>query len=120
VEAGTDVGGLVGENGGGVATSWVSGAVASGATSGGVVGADKTTGLFTNVYWDVGTTGRATAFAIGTLGSSSNVTGIGGTTGNDPDSQATYAGFNFTTAWTINAGTSRPYLRNVTPQAPPN
>ena len=120
VEAGIDVGGLVGDNAGGVATSWVSGAVASGSTSGGVVGGDKTTGLFTNVYWDVGTTGRASAFGVGTLGASTNVTGIGGTTNKNPHSQSTYTGFNFTSVWTINPGASRPYLRDATPQTPPN
>jgi len=120
VEAGIDVGGLVGDNAGSVATSWTSGAVAAGASSGGVVGANKTTGLFTNVYWDVGTTGRASAFGVGSLNSSTNVTGIGGTTSKNPHSQSTYTGFNFTSVWTINPGTSRPYLQNVTPQTPPN
>jgi len=120
VEAGIDVGGLVGDNAGGVATSWASGAVASGATSGGVVGGNKTTGLFTNVYWDLGTTGRPSAFGVGTLGASTNVTGIGGTTDKNPHSQSTYTGFNFTSVWTINPGASRPYLRDATPQTPPN
>jgi hypothetical protein len=118
VDAGTYIGGLVGDNAGGVQTSWVSGSVATGATSGGLAGAN--TGVFTNVYWDVGTSGRSGALAVGTLGSSTNVTGIGGTTGKSPDSQATYTGFNFTSVWTINAGTSRPFLRNVSPQTPPN
>ena len=120
VEAGTDIGGLVGANFGAVQTSWTSGAVASGATAGGVVGANAATGVFTDVYWDVGTTGRADPLAVGTLGSSANVTGIGGTTGENPDSQATYAGFNFSTFWTIDPGTSRPFLLNVIPQTPPN
>jgi len=53
------------------------------------------------------------------LGASTNVVGIGGATGVGPDLLATYAGFNFTTIWTINPGTSRPYLRNVSPQTPP-
>jgi hypothetical protein len=53
-------------------------------------------------------------------GSSTNVTGVGGTSANNPDRLATYTGFNFTSIWTINPGTSRPYLRNVTPQTPPN
>ena len=120
VEAGTDIGGLVGDNAGDVETSWTSGAVASGATSGGLAGVNTSSGVFTDVDWDVGTTGRADPFGVGTPGASTNVTGIGGTTGKNPDSQATYAGFNFTSVWTINAGASRPFLRNVTPQTPPN
>ena len=47
-------------------------------------------------------------------------TGIGGATGLDPHAQATYVGFNFTTIWTINAGTSRPYLQNPAPATPPH
>jgi len=120
VEAGTDIGGLVGDNAGGVETSWADGAVASGATSGGLAGANASTGVFTNVYWDVGTTGRADPFGVGTPGASANVTAIGGATGKNPDISTTYQGFNFSTFWTINAGTSRPFLLNVTPQNPPN
>jgi hypothetical protein len=118
VEAGTDIGGLVGDNAGSVQTSWVSASVASGATSGGLAGAN--TGVFTNVYWDVGTTGLTSPLGVGILGASTDVTGIGGTTGKNADSQSTYAGFNFTSFWTIDPGASRPFLRNVTPQTPPN
>jgi hypothetical protein len=119
VAAGTDIGGLVGENAGVVETSWASGPVAGGATSGGVAGANMSGGYVTNVYWDVGTTGLAAAFGHVSLGFSNNATSIGGATGRNPDLQATYKGFNFTTFWTINPGASRPYLKNVTPQAPP-
>ena len=45
---------------------------------------------------------------------------IGGTSGIRPDTQATYTAFNFTTIWTIKAGTSRAFLRNPTPPTPPN
>ena len=48
-----------------------------------------------------------------------NTGGVIEATGVGPDLLATYAGFNFTTIWTINPGTSRPYLRNVSPQTPP-
>ena len=81
---------------------------------------DANAGVFTDVYWDEGTTGRASALGAGTLGASTNVTGIGGTTGRNPDSQATYTGLNFTSVWTINPGASRPYLQAVTPQTPPH
>ena len=52
-------------------------------------------------------------------GASTGLTGIGGTTGLDPHAQATYAGFNFTTIWTIKPGTSRPYLQNPAPARRP-
>jgi len=119
VEAASYIGGLVGDNAGDVQTSWDSGAVASGAASGGVAGANAKSGVITDVYWDVGTTGRTGALGRGALGSSTNVTGIGGSTGKNPDSQVTYTGFNFTSIWTINAGASRPYLRNISPQTAP-
>jgi hypothetical protein len=45
---------------------------------------------------------------------------VGGTTSKTPDTSTTYTGFNLTSVWTINAGTSRPYLQNLTPQTPPN
>jgi len=116
VEAGTYIGGLIGDNGGSVLTSWASGPVAAGDTSGGIAGADKAGGVLTNLYWDVGTTGLAAAIGKVNLGTSTNVTAVG----NNPDAQATYTGFNFSSVWTINPGTSRPYLRNVSPQTPPN
>jgi hypothetical protein len=120
VGAGTYVGGLVGENAGSAATSWASGSVAAGATSGGVAGGGASTGVFTDVYWDTGTTGQASALGRGSLDASTHVVAIGGSTGRNPDSAATYAGFNFTSVWTIDPGASRPYLRAVSPQTPPN
>jgi len=81
---------------------------------------DANAGVFTDVDCDVGTTGRTDPLAVGTLGSSANVTGIGGTTGKNPDSQSTYAGINFASVWTTNPGASRPFLLDVTPQTPPN
>jgi hypothetical protein len=120
VGAGAYIGGLIGYNLGSVRATWNSGTVASGATSGGVAGANGTGGLFDYVYWDVGTTGLSKVLGVGTAGSSEDLAAIGGTTGKSPYSQATYAGFNFTSIWTINPGSSRPYLRNITPQTPPN
>jgi filamentous hemagglutinin family protein len=120
VGAGTDTGGLVGYNLGSVATSYSDGAVASGVTSGGVAGDNSASGVLTDVYWDEGTSGRSNALGAGTLGSSTNVIAIGGSTGNDIYSQSTYIGFDFTNVWEINPATSRPYLRNVTPQSPPS
>ena len=52
-------------------------------------------------------------------GSAAGLTGIGGTTGLSPDAQATYSGFNFSTVWTIDAGTSRAFLQNPAPAGPP-
>jgi filamentous hemagglutinin family protein len=120
VGAGAYIGGLVGDNAGAVDTSWADGQVAAGANSGGVAGAEKPGASLTHVFWDIGTTGLANAVGKVNHGSSANVTGVGGSTGANPDRLATYTGFNFTSIWTINPGTSRPYLRNVTPQKPPN
>jgi filamentous hemagglutinin family protein len=113
VAAGTYAGGLVGYNLGAVATSWTDDAVAGGATSGGVAGFNS--GTFTHVYWDTATSGRSNAVGSG---SSTGATGVGGA-GPEPHQQSTYIGFNFSTVWTINAGTSRPFLQGVTQQPPP-
>jgi hypothetical protein len=117
ISGGSDVGGLVGDNAGGgtIATSWSSGAVSGASVLGGAVG--QQSGTASNVYWDEGTSGKT--LAVGS-GSSTGLTGIGGATGKDPHAQATYAGFNFTTTWTINAGTSRAYLKNPAPATPPH
>jgi hypothetical protein len=112
--------GFAGYNLGYVTTSWSDGAVGSGTASGGVAGDNGAAGVFTDVYWDEGTSGQSNALGTGTLGSSTNVTGIGGSTGNNIYSQSTYAGFDFTNVWEINPATSRPFLRNVTPQSPPS
>lgn len=117
--------GFAGYNLGYVTTSWSDGAVRSGTTSGGFVGYndigfDGDTGVLTDVYWDEGTSGQSNALGTGTLGSSTNATGIGGSTGNNIYSQSTYIGFDFTNVWEINPATSRPFLRNVTPQSPPS
>ena len=71
-----------------------------------------------DVYWDVSKTEQsaATGANAGTL---TSVLGIGGTTGHNPYTQATYAGFDFTNVWAILPGLSRPYLKGVPGSAPP-
>jgi hypothetical protein len=110
-------GGLAGYNSGAIATSWSSSAVVGDWVFGGSVGEQAAGGSFTNVYWDEGTSGLTDGVGSG---SSAGLSGIGGATGLDPHAQATYAGFNFVATWTINAGVSRAFLQNVTPQTPPN
>jgi filamentous hemagglutinin family protein len=120
VAGGNAVGGLIGYMAGSLSTSWSSGAVSGSTSVGGAVGDNASGGVLTDVYWDEGTSGQTNALGAGSLASSTNVTGIGGTTGNNPDSQATYVGFNFSTIWTIDPGTSRPFLKGVSPQSPPS
>jgi hypothetical protein len=117
--SGSHVGGLVGYNNGSVATSWTDGAVPTGSTSGGLVGLNGSSGSLTDLYWDEKLTGQTRADGAGSGGTSTSVTGIGGSTGKSPDAQATYVGFDFTTTWSINAGSSRPYLQGVSPQPTP-
>ena len=116
VTGGASTGGLVGYNLGGIATSWSSGAVSGTTQVGGSIG-DQAGGTVSDVYWDEGTSGWTTGTGAG---SSTGLTGIGGATGLDPHQQSTYVGFNFTTVWKINAGTSRPYLQNPAPATPPH
>jgi hypothetical protein len=116
VAGGIAVGGMAGYNDGSVSTSWSSGAVSGGAYVGGSIGTEATGGALASLYWDSGTSGQT--LGVG-HGSGANVTGIGGTTGLSPYMQSTYGGFDFS-IWTITAGPTRPYLKTVTPQTPPN
>jgi hypothetical protein len=117
ISGGAYLGGLVGVNAGGVlSTSWSSGAVAGTSRIGGSIG-DKAGGTVSDVYWDEGTSGKT--LGVG-AGASAGVTGIGGATSLSPQVKATYAGFNFTTTWTINPGASRAYLKIPAPATPPN
>ena len=109
-------GGLVGYNLGGVATSWSSGAVSGTTQVGGSIG-DQAGGTVSDVYWDEATSGWTTGTGAG---ASTGLTGIGGATGRDPHQQSTYVGFNFTTIWKINAGTTRAYLQSPAPATPPH
>jgi hypothetical protein len=113
------VGGLVGLNFGAIATSYADGVVSGSVQLGGAVGANQAGGSLQNVYWDVANTGQAAA-AGSNAGTLTNVTGVGGSTGKNPYAQATYAGFNFSTVWAINPGSSRPFLKAVAGGTPPS
>lgn len=91
-----DVGGLIGFNGADVNNAYSSGYVSPG--GGGLIGWLET-GVVSNSYWNVDTSGRT--FSDG---------GVGLTAPQMKDS-ASFTGFDFANTWNIVTGTSTPYLR---------
>lgn len=91
-----DVGGLIGFNGSDVNNAYSSGYVSPG--GGGLIGWLET-GVVSNSYWNVDTSGRT--FSDG---------GVGLTAPQMKDS-ASFTGFDFANTWNIVTGTSTPYLR---------
>ncbi|MEA1648103.1 MBG domain-containing protein [Nitrospirillum sp. BR 11164] len=106
-----EVGGLVGVTAGSVTISraYASGAVSSADTTmvGGLIGLNAG-GTFTDLYWDVGTTGQAAS--VGSAGSAA--TGVTGLATSAARTQGSYTGFDFTNTWYIVAGSTRPFLRS--------
>ncbi|MDZ5649759.1 beta strand repeat-containing protein [Nitrospirillum sp. BR 11828] len=105
------IGGLVGVTGSAISisSSYASGAVTSGITTmgGGLIGVNAG-GTFTDLYWDIGTTGQAAA--AGSAGTApSGVTGLATSAAR---TQGSYNGFDFTNTWYIVAGSTRPFLRS--------
>ena len=134
--SGVDLGGLAGENAGAIVNTYATGAVSGSSGKGGLVGANDqgatiatsyatgkggygfagtNSGTLTSDVFDEGSSNAS--LGVGS-GSSTGVTAIGGSTGLNPDSASSYAGFDFTNVWTIVPGASRPYLRGA-PQSPP-
>ena len=112
-----NVGGLAGINWGGstIANSYNTGVVSgSGNNVGGLAGYSD--GTFTNSYWDTQTSGKSKC-----AGSGSGV-GCTGLTTAQMKQQASFTGWDFSTVWNIDQGTSFPYLRaneqNPHPTAP--
>jgi filamentous hemagglutinin family protein len=91
---------------------YASGAVGGSGTLGGLVGEMDGSSSVSNLYWDIGTTGRSTAIGSFVGGTQSNLVAIGGTSGNDVYTQATYAALNFSSDWGILSGDTRPMLRS--------
>ncbi len=135
--SGVGVGGLAGANSGAIANTYATGSVSAASGKGDLVGTNAqgatiatsyATGLggdgfagvnggtLTSDDFDTGTTGTTTGVGSG---SSSGLTAIGGNTGLNPDSASSYAGFDFTKVWTINPGSSRPYLLGAPQSSPP-
>ena len=135
--SGVDVGGLVGENAGSTANTYATGAVSGSSGKGGLVGvndqgatvatsyatgkggfgfAGANNGTLISDVFDTNTTGTSTGVGSG---SNTGATGIGGSTGLDPDQTSSYSGFDFTSIWTIQPGSSRPYLMAIPQSAPP-
>jgi hypothetical protein len=108
----SSVGGLVGHSGGNIiSNSYATGAVTGTSYVGGLVG-DNYSGTAINSYWDSATTGRASTggcsnipFMCGTATSLTDITAA-------PYAQASYAGLNFSTIWSIYAGHTYPLLKS--------
>jgi filamentous hemagglutinin family protein len=93
------VGGLVGNNASEIITSYSAGRVSAGGSNvGGFTGAN--TGTVTNGYWNTATSGKATS--------------LGGTalTTAQMKAQASFAGWDFASVWSIAEGASYPYLQS--------
>ena len=107
-------------NAGSVSTSWSSGAVSGTSDLAGSIG-KQAGGTLTDLYWDEVTSGRTNATAPAERLRRHHRRRWRRDTGRNPRVQATYAGFNFTTTWTIIPGTSRPiFLLVPAPSTPPN
>jgi filamentous hemagglutinin family protein len=91
---------------------------------GSVNGGSSTGGSISYSYWDEGTTGQSVGAPVTGMGSQSNNTPIGGTTGLSPYDVATYANFDITSTtganiasttgsnWFIAEGATRPILES--------
>jgi hypothetical protein len=97
-------GGLIGANFGTVDQVYATGAVTS-AHAGGLIASNS--GSLSNAYWDVHTTGQASAASGGVL---TNVGSVDSSTGSAYD-QASYANFDFSN-WIMIEGETRPALRS--------
>nr|MBP9004233.1 PASTA domain-containing protein [Candidatus Hydrogenedentota bacterium] len=100
-------GGLVGYNGGGTLTScYATGMVAGDYVTGGLVGYNWD-GTLTSCYWDVDTTGQSVGVGHVYGGGTAGGTGLATT---QMKQQASFAGWDFTTHWTIQEGQTYPYF----------
>ncbi|WP_205524424.1 filamentous hemagglutinin N-terminal domain-containing protein, partial [Rhodopseudomonas sp. WA056] len=106
--SGSTVGGLVGSLSGSGATvsqSWASGAL-TGGYKGGIVGLNYG-GSVTTSYWDKTTTGVTSGAGVNAGGTVS----ASGLTSAQARTQSSYAGWDFTSTWTMPGGSTRPLLQ---------
>jgi hypothetical protein len=104
------VGGLIGNNAGGSVTNvYAAGHVTGAATKGALFGANAATATLTNGYYDTLVTGSLAA-----IGSNANpaVHPVALNASLPPTTQASYAGFDFSSIWMIGPG-QLPTLRNT-------
>lgn len=101
IESGIYIAGLAGNNEGTITNSYSFGKINAGSNRAGLV-ARNGLGTVTNSYWDIETSGIAT---------SAGGTGLNGTS---IRSQSSFTGWDFTTVWNIESGStiSFPYLRD--------
>jgi filamentous hemagglutinin family protein len=133
VVLGNDVGGLVGWNQGNVSNSYATGSTIGMQATGGLAGFNdnlatisdsystgnvtvhaaisvgglvgKNNGVVANSYWDTQTSGESRCAGWG------NCVGATGLTIAQMTQQTSFTGWDFSTAWAIDTGTSYPYLR---------
>ncbi len=109
VQGVSQVGGLVGSNWGTITCTYATGLVTGESLRGGLIG--EGTEKCTNSYWDTDTSGCSSS--VGGLG-------VVGKTTDQMKTQATYAGWDFTEVWDIDASQNSgyPFLMTVTPVGP--
>ncbi len=103
------VGGLIGVNEDPITQSYATGAVNGGAGSeiGGLVGENNSAGSVSNSYWNSSTTGQTSGF--GTNAGTFTATGLNAA---NAMTQASYAGWDFSTVWLNYDGHTHPLLRS--------
>ena len=99
---------------------YATGAVSGTFLTGGLVGivgnsgnAYGAGGTISDAYWDEGTTGTSSPYALGnSAATATNVVGVGGSTGLSPYAASTYANFDLASTWFMIEGQTRPILRS--------
>jgi filamentous hemagglutinin family protein len=110
-QANDAAGGFAGQVTGAITNFYATGPVVSGAGKvGGLIGVLALGGAASTGYWDEGTTLQTGADGQ-TLGTATNLVGVGGGTGLNPFKASSYANFNLGTTWFILDGQTRPILR---------
>ncbi|MFV1883403.1 MAG: T9SS type A sorting domain-containing protein [Balneola sp.] len=104
VSSNSSSGGLIGVNFGTITNTYSAGAVSDISASGGLTGSN---GTDTNSYWNTETSGKS---------SSSDGSGL---TNTEMKAEASFSGWDFTTIWNIDEGSSYPYLRTNTQSPSP-
>jgi hypothetical protein len=112
-----NLGGLIGVNYGFASAGYALGAVTSVPTAGGLIGVNGAGANVSYLYWDLAGTGRSNAIGP-SAAATTNLVGIGGSSGVDVHSASSYTGFDFTNIWGIGVGASRPYLKTLVASAP--
>jgi hypothetical protein len=110
----SDIGGLVGINGGTVSTSYATGSASGSSNIGGLIGATTGLGTVSNSFWNVTTSGLTTsAVGIGmtTAEMKTQANFTSATSANDNKNPE----WNFTSIWYMTNGVTYPQLQALVP-----